>query len=76
MMAYALSTTRDLGKLVRRQRRAQGLTQTDLAGACGVGLRFIVELENGKPTIQIEKALLVLAMLGIKLFAEGLEEDA
>ena len=38
-----------------------------LAGACGVGLRFIVDLEAGKPTAQIGKALQVLAGLGVTM---------
>jgi y4mF family transcriptional regulator len=69
-MTQPLDTTQALGNLVRRHRRAQGLTQTELAGACGVGLRFIVDLESGKPTCQIEKALRVVHMLGIRLVAE------
>jgi y4mF family transcriptional regulator len=70
-MSTPISSVRDLGSLVRETRRQQGLTQTDLAGACGVGLRFIVDLENGKPTCQVEKVLTVVRMLGIQLSAEG-----
>jgi y4mF family transcriptional regulator len=51
-------------------RNAQKLTQPELAGASGVGLRFIVDLEKGKPTCQIEKALIVAQMLGIQLIAQ------
>ncbi len=57
-------TPSDLGTLVRRVRKAQGLRQDELAGVASVGLRFIVELEAGKPTIQIGKALKVLEALG------------
>ena len=35
-----------------------------LAGAAGVGLRFIVDLEAGKPTAPIGKPLVVLQALG------------
>lgn len=57
-------TPSDLGILVRRVRKAQGLRQDQLAGVAGVGLRFIVDLEAGKPTIQIGKLLKVLEALG------------
>ena len=57
-------TPADIGALVRTARKAQGLRQDELAGAAGVGLRFIVELEAGKPTAQIGKTLQVLEALG------------
>lgn len=60
-------TTEDLGHLVRKTRVAQGLRQDQLAAAAGVGLRFLIELERGKPTAQIGKALGVLAALGCRI---------
>jgi y4mF family transcriptional regulator len=53
-----------LGLIVLRERKAQKLRQAELAAAAGVGVRFIVDLEAGKPTLQLEKALHVLATLG------------
>lgn len=52
---------------MRTTRKAAGLRQDELAGAAGVGLRFIVDLEAGKPTTQIGKTLQVLAALGCSL---------
>ena len=60
-------TPATLGALIRRTRKSQGLRQDELAGASGVGLRFIVDLEAGKPTIQLGKALKVLQALGCTL---------
>ena len=60
-------TTAEIGDLVRTTRKAAGLRQDELAGAAGVGLRFIVDLEAGKPTAQIGKTLQVLAALGCSL---------
>jgi y4mF family transcriptional regulator len=60
-------TTAEIGDLVRTTRKAAGLRQDELAGAAGVGLRFIVDLEAGKPTAQIGKALQVLDALGCSL---------
>ena len=56
--------SKSLGVIVRRERKAQKLRQAELAAAAGVGIRFIVDLEAGKPTLQLEKALHVLATLG------------
>jgi len=44
-----------------------GLTQADLALTSGTGVRFISDLENGKPTCQIGKTLTVLKTLGVRL---------
>ena len=60
----------EIGSAVRTARRGMGLRQNQLAGAAGVGLRFIVDLEAGKPTAQIGKTLRVLDTLGCKLRIE------
>ena len=64
IMAKRTLNTAEIGDIVRNTRKAAGLRQDELAGAAGVGLRFIVDLEAGKPTAQIGKALQVLAALG------------
>ena len=63
-MAKRTLTPGDIGALVRSARKAQRLRQDELAGAAGVGLRFVVDLEAGKPTAQIGKTLQVLQALG------------
>lgn len=60
-------TPKDLGRMVKKERKAMGLTQADLALTSGTGMRFISDLENGKPTCQIGKALTVLRTLGLRL---------
>lgn len=60
-------TAEQLGNLVRDARRAQGLRQDQLAAAAGVGVRFLVELERGKPTVRLAKVLAVLDALGCRL---------
>ena len=64
-----------LGKEVRRLRKRHNVTQGDLALTSGTGLRFIIELEKGKPTCQLGKVLNVLNTLGIdlQLITEDLE---
>jgi y4mF family transcriptional regulator len=56
--------SKSLGLIVHRERKTQKLRQAELAAAAGVGIRFIVDLEAGKPTLQLEKVLHVLATLG------------
>ncbi len=56
-----------LGQAVRARRKKQGATQAELASLCGVGIRFISDLENGKPTIELGKVLQVLQCLGLEL---------
>ncbi len=58
-------TAKEIGVIVQKTRKAQGLTQPQLAMACGTGVRFIVDLEAGKETCQIGKALNVVQMLGL-----------
>jgi HTH-type transcriptional regulator/antitoxin HipB len=59
--------TKSLGGLMRAQRKALGLTQLDIAGVGNSGNRFIVELEAGKPTIQFQKTLDTLNLLGLEM---------
>ena len=62
-----LLTSEELGRTVKKERKAMGLTQADLALTSGTGMRFISDLENGKPTCQIGKTLTVLKTLGLRL---------
>ena len=56
-----------LGRKVRELRRAQKVTQAQLAGLANTGIRFISDLENGKETCQIGKMLRVLETLGVDM---------
>ena len=62
-----LLTPEELGRFVRKERKAMGLTQAELALTSGTGMRFISDLENGKPTCQIGKTLTVIRTLGLRL---------
>ena len=56
-----------IGDAVRNTRKKLGATQRDLALTSGTGLRFIIDLEKGKPTCQIGKVLTVLHTLGVAI---------
>ncbi len=62
-----IRTAADLGKAVRKQRKADGLTLAEVAGLTNVGIRFLSELENGKPTVRLDKLLHVIGALGLQL---------
>ena len=57
----------EIGRQVKSTRTAMGVTQEKLALAAGTGLRFIIDLEKGKPTCQLGKVLTVLHSLGIEM---------
>jgi len=60
-----IKTSEELGTAIRTRRKLLKITQKELAMACGTGLRFIVDLEKGKPTCQTGKTLQVLQALGL-----------
>lgn len=57
----------EVGQVVREQRQALNLRQIDLAGIGNTGNRLIVDIERGKPTVQLQKVLDVLDLLGLEL---------
>lgn len=57
----------EVGRIVREQRQALNLRQVDLAGVGNTGNRLIVDIERGKPTVQLQKVLDVLDLLGLEL---------
>ena len=68
----SIQTTEQLGDALRAARKQLGLTQPQLALAAGVGVRFIVELEAGKPTLRLENVLRVIDALGGEIQLSGL----
>lgn len=72
-MGTQIQNSLDLGRMVRETRKRLKLTQPQLALAANVGVRFIVELEAGKPTLRLENILRVLQALGGVLSLEGMD---
>ena len=60
-------STQDIGEAVRSRRKELGYTQAFLAEYAGVSASFLSELENGKETIQVNKLLDVLSLLGMDI---------
>ena len=66
-MLERIRSTVDIGKAVRKKRKEDGLTLAEASALCGVGYRFLSNLENGKATAEVGKTLQVLSGLGLEL---------
>jgi transcriptional regulator with XRE-family HTH domain len=64
----ARTHAKHFGALVRERREALKMRQDDLALATGVGRRFILELEAGKPSCHLGRSLIVAAAVGLRPF--------
>jgi len=62
-----LIDAKTFGAAIRKYRKKQKATQIQLAAIANTGARFISDLENGKPTVQLDKALHVASILGLKI---------
>ena len=68
-MESAIEDARDFGRAVRLARKEAGISQTQLAEICGCSQRFVSEVERGKATAELGRALKLLAALGVPLVA-------
>jgi y4mF family transcriptional regulator len=72
----SIQSPQQLGSALRAARKLLGLTRPQLALAAGVGMRFIVDLEAGKPTVRLENVLQVIDALGGEIQLIGLPSVA
>ena len=72
----SIRSPQQLGRALCAARKQLGLTQPQLALAAGVGVRFIVDLEAGKPTLRLVNVLRVIDALGGEIQLSGLPADA
>ena len=68
-------TTNKLSQCIKDLRKEYNLTQEDLAMKSGVGLRFVREMEQGKPTVRMDKVNQVLALFSMELLPAQKERD-
>jgi y4mF family transcriptional regulator len=66
---HPIRDPKDIGVLIQNSRKSKKLTQQQLADLAGVGRRFIVECEAGKPRLEFAKVLQVAAAAGIDILA-------
>jgi len=62
-----ITSTNDYGKLLKEKRKALGYTQGYISQVTGYSTSFISDLENGKPTIELGRALHLAQMLGLDI---------
>ena len=55
-----------IAEFIKTNRKAAGLTQEEFAIRSGLGLRFVRELEQGKPTVRMDKVNIALAMFDME----------
>ena len=66
-----ITSIKEIGILVKEKRKKINMTQKEAASIAGMGLRFLSELENGKPTLEIDKVLNVARIFGIDIEANN-----
>jgi HTH-type transcriptional regulator/antitoxin HipB len=65
-----IRTSQELGEFIRQYRTSQKILQADIVGLANTGNRFVVDLEKGKPTLQLQKVLDVLDLLGLEVIVQ------
>ena len=66
-----ITSVKNIGLLIKEKRKKINMTQKEAASIGGVGVRFLSELENGKPTLEIDKVLNVARIFGIDIEANN-----
>ena len=66
----SIRSAAELGMIAREQRVALGFKQEDLAGLGKTGIRFVGDLERGKPTVQLQMALELLDLIGLEVIIQ------
>lgn len=60
-----MNSMSDVAVIVQRERKRQGATQIELSQMANVGVRFLRDVEDGKPSVHFDKLMRILVVLGI-----------
>ena len=60
-----INNCKELGKLIRKQRKSLGYTQVYVSESTGLSTTFISDVENGKPTCELEKTLRLMQLMAL-----------
>lgn len=60
-----IATVKEFGEIIRNKRKSLGYTQAYVASVSGLSISFISDLERGKQTIELGKAMLLASLLGM-----------
>lgn len=76
MAETVVTSTKEIGELLRAARKQGGLTQVDFAMLAHAGNRLIVDAENGKPTLQAQRLLDLLSLAGLEVVVRNKKTSA
>ena len=62
-----ITDAKSFGKAIRAKRKEQGMTQSEMAAFTGFSVSFISDLENGKPTAELERSIMLANILGLDI---------
>lgn len=62
-----VTSTQELGKLLRQVRKSSGIKQATISGLANWGDRFIGDVENGKPTVRAQMLFDLIGWLGLEI---------
>ena len=71
-----ITSAASFGKAIRERRKELSYTQVFLAEFSGLSVSFISDLENGKRTAELEKAIYLANLLGLDVCLKGREHEA
>lgn len=76
MARISVFTPGELLSVVRKERKAQKISQVQLARLSNTGTRFVRDIEAGKCTVQFDKLMRVLETLGVALEIQTPSDEA
>ena len=65
-----INSSKEFGEFLRARRKELGYTQSYLSALTGLSISFISDVENGKKTVELNRSIDLLSMLGIDLILE------
>ena len=71
-----MNSMSDVAVIVQRERKRQGATQIELSQMANVGVRFLRDVEDGKPSVHFDKLMRILSVLGIAVDFRCMGDDA
>jgi HTH-type transcriptional regulator/antitoxin HipB len=65
---YRIKDSADFGKALRDRRKELGYTQRYISEVTGISASFLSDLENGKATVELGKAMMLASLLGLNVY--------
>ncbi|MCF0230675.1 MAG: helix-turn-helix transcriptional regulator [Parasporobacterium sp.] len=66
-----ITDAKEFGAAIRARRKELKYTQNYLSEFTGISVSFLSDLENGKPTCEIGKAIYIANLLGLDITMTG-----